>query len=240
MKKFLAAACGLLLACSLTACGGGGGLTVDDAALYVKGLLDETYLGVFDEDYLELVDLTEEEAQETYQKGLEVSYQYLSKNFQFDEAYVTNETRQEAVELMAEIYSHARYRVGDAVKTGDGFTLEVTVHPIDLIPLVVEKYMEEYSASFSQKYADTTREEVEALPAAEAEAFWTRYENDWAMGVVELFRTHLGELDHLEPVSLIVRVEPDEDGYYTLPDADFANLDYLILAYTYDQTPQNP
>ena len=239
LKKFLAAACGLLLACSLTACGGGG-LTAEDAALYVKGLLDETYLGVFDKDYLALVDLTEEEAEETYRQGLEVSYQYLSKNFQFDDAYVTDETRQEAVDLMAEIYSHARYQVGEAVKTGDGFPLEVTVQPIDLIPLVVEKYMGEYSDTFSQKYADTTREEVDALPADEAEAFWIQYENDWAMGVVKLFRTHLGELDHLEPVSLIVRVEPDEEGYYTLSDTDFANLDYLILAYTYDQPPQNP
>lgn len=239
MKKFLAAALGLLLACSLAACGGGGGLTAEDAALYVKGLLDETYLGVFDEDYLALVDLTEEEAGETYRQGLEVSYQYLSKNFQFDDAYVTDETRQAAVDLMAEIYSRARYQVGEPVKTGDGFTLEVTVQPIDLIPRVVEKYMEEYSDAFSQTYAGTTREEVDALPADEAEAFWTKYENDWAMGVVELFRTHLGELDHLEPVSLIVRVEPDEDGYYTLSDTDFANLDYLILAYTYDQPLQN-
>ena len=144
MKKFLAAACGLLLACSLTACGGGGRLTADDAALYVKGLLDETYLGVFDPGYLALVDLTREEAEETYRQGLEVSYQYLSKNFQFDDTYVTDETRREAVDLLAEIYSHARYEVGEPVKTGEGFTLEVTVQPIDLIPLVVEKYMEEY------------------------------------------------------------------------------------------------
>lgn len=238
MKKFLAAACGLLLACSLTACGGGR-LTADDAALYVKGLLDETYLGVFDPGYLALVDLTREEAEETYRQCLEVSYQYLSKNFQFDDAYITDETRREAVDLLAEIYSHARYEVGKPVKTGEGFTLEVAVQPIDLIPLVVENYMEEYSAAFSQAYADTTEAEVNALPAAEAEAFWTKYENDWAMGVVELFRTHLGELDHLEPVSLIVRVEPDEEGYYALPDADFANLDYLILAYTYDQPAQS-
>lgn len=239
MKQYLAAACGLLLACSLTACGGGKTLSAQDAALYVQGLLDETYLGVYDPDYLALVDLTEEEAEETYRKGLEVSYQYLSKNFQFDDTYITDETRQAAVDLLAELYSHARYRVGQAVKSGNGFTLEVTIQPIDLIPLVVEKYMEDYSTTFSQRYANTTKEAVDALPEEEAETFWTGYENDWAMGVVGLFRTHLGELDYLEPVSLIVRVEPDEEGYYTLPDADFANLDYLILAYTDHQAPRN-
>ena len=233
MKKFLAAACGLLLILPLSACGGGG-LSAEDAAVYVQGLLDETYLGVFEEDYLKLVDITEEEARETYEHGLEVSYQYLSKNFQFDNNYVTEKTREEAVDLLAEIYSHARYRVGTPAKTGDGFTVEVTVQPIDLIPKVTGKYFESYSDAFSQTYAGATREEVDALPSDEAEAFWTEYENAWALGVVELFRAHLGELDHLEPVSLIIRVEPDEDGLYAIPDADFANLDYLILAYTLD------
>ena len=54
LKKFLAAACGLLLILPLSACGGGG-LSAEDAAVYVQGLLDETYLGVFEEDYLKLV-----------------------------------------------------------------------------------------------------------------------------------------------------------------------------------------
>jgi len=231
LKKFFAAAALLLLLFSLTACSGSG-LTAQDAADYTKGLLDATYHGVFDEAYLEQVDLTETQARKSYEKGLEVSYSYLSKNFQFDETYLTEETRQEAIDLLADIYARARYQVQTPSKTEDGFIVEVTIQPIDIIPLVVENYMEAYTASFADKYSYMTQETAEALPEENKEAFWSKYENDWAMGIIELFRTHLGELGHLEPVSILVQFEPDADGYYAMSDTDFANLDSLILAYT--------
>lgn len=231
LKKLFAALTALVLTLSLTACGGGG-LTTQDASDYLQGLLDATYLGQFSETYLESVDLTEAEARESYEKGLDVAYRYLAKNFQFSEEYVSEDTRQAATDLLAEIYTHARYRVDTATKTDKGFTLELSIQPIDLIPLVVEKYMEDYSNAFAAKYADTTQADVAAMPAGEAEAFWTAYENDWAMGIVELLNTHMNELDHQQPVSLLVQLTADEDGYYTIPDTDFANLDYLILAYT--------
>ena len=231
MKKLFAALTALALALSLTACGGSG-LTTQDAADYMQGLLDATYLGQFSEDYLESVDLTEEEARESYEKGLDVAYRYLAKNFQFNEEYVSEDTRQAATDLLAEIYTHARYRVDTTTKTDKGFTLELSIQPIDLIPLVVEEYLPAYLDAVAARYADTTQADVAAMPAEEADAFWTAYENDWAMGIVELLSAHMGELDYQEPVSLLVQFTPDADGYYTIPDTDFANLDYLILAYT--------
>lgn len=233
MKKRFAALTALVLSLilTLTACGGVG-LTTRDASNYLQGLLDATYLGQFNEDYLESVDLTEEEALESYEEGLEVAYRYLAKNFQFSEEYVSEDTRQAAIDLLAEIYTHARYRIDTVTKTDKGFTLELSIQPINLIPLVVAEYMEDYSDAFAETYADTTQADVAAMPAEEAEAFWTAYENDWAMGIVELLNAHMNELDYQQPVSLLVQLTADADGYYTIPDSDFANLDYLILAYT--------
>ena len=59
------------LSCSLllTACGGGG-VSAFDATKYIQGLLDKTYLGEFDE-YMNVVDITENECEDDYISGLE-------------------------------------------------------------------------------------------------------------------------------------------------------------------------
>ena len=46
-----------LLCLGLTACDGG--LTATEATVYVQGLLDRTYLGQYNEDYMKLVDTDE-------------------------------------------------------------------------------------------------------------------------------------------------------------------------------------
>ena len=55
-KRVTAAALSLTFVLSLSACGGGG-LSADDATTYVQGILDENYKGVYDPDFLELIDI---------------------------------------------------------------------------------------------------------------------------------------------------------------------------------------
>ena len=54
-KRVTAAALSLTFVLSLSACGGG--LSADDATTYVQGILDENYKGVYDPDFLELIDM---------------------------------------------------------------------------------------------------------------------------------------------------------------------------------------
>lgn len=228
MKKLLAAL--LTLVFTLTACGGGG-LTTFDAETYLRGQLNATYLGEFDETWLEQVDLTEEEAQQAYEAGLDLEYQYFSSFFQFDEAYVSEESRQAVKALLAELYQNSRVEVSSAAKSGKGFTLQVKIQPVDLIALVSDTYMEAYAAEFSARYADTNLEDLESMTEAEQTAFWTVYENDWVTGIVELIRSHFSELGHREAVTMVVQFLPDEEGCFSIPETDFANLDALVLAY---------
>lgn len=230
MKKVCSLLCALALFLGLTACGGS--LTALDAADYVQGLLDATYLGLFDEDYLKRVDITEEEARTSYKNGLDVEYAYFTHYFDMNTEYLTEQTRTAIVALLADIYQHANYQVGTAARAEDGFTVEVTVRPIDIIPMVVENDMEDYSAAFAASYADTDQAAVTAMSAIEQDAFWTVYENDWANGVVELFRGRMEELDHLEARTVTARFRPDEDGCYTISHDDLASIDALILAYS--------
>jgi alpha-glucosidase len=86
-----------------------------------------------------------------------------------------------------------------------------------------------YYTDFAAKYADV---DPSRFSSGEVDAFWLSYENDWAMGIVNLFREHEGDLGHLEKRTLTVTVAPDENGIYALSDTDFAGLDALILAYS--------
>lgn len=229
-KRVTGLSAALALSLTLSACSSG--LTTLDATAYVQGLLDETYLGQFDQDYLAMVGLEESEAQASYEASLEVEYEYFASNFQFDEDYITEETHSATLALLADLYQRARYDVQPAQKTDNGFTVEVVVQPVSLIPLIVEEYMEDYTESFNQTYESVTADQLGELSQEEYEAFLTRYENDWAMGILDLFEEHKSELSHQEKTAVIVKVTPDSEGYYSLSDNDFANIDALILAYT--------
>jgi len=228
MKKLLAALLTLLL--TLTACGGGG-LTTFDAEDYLRGQINATYRGAFDEAWLEQVSLTEEEAQAAYEAGLDLEYQYFSAFFHFDETYITEETRQAVKDLLAELYQKSRCEILRVEKSGTGFSAQVKVQPVDLIALVSDTYMEAYAAEFSARYGETTLGDLETMPEADQADFWTAYENDWAMGIVELVRTHLSELGYREAVTMLLQFLPDEEGWFSIPETDFAHLDALILAY---------
>ena len=92
VKRIAAAGLALALSLALAACGGGesgGKVNEEKATSLVQGNLDEIYLGKFDPDYLELVSITENEAEETYLGGLEVEAEtfmyYIDIEFTTDE-----------------------------------------------------------------------------------------------------------------------------------------------------------
>jgi len=91
-KRVTAAALSLTFVLSLSACGGGG-LSADDATTYVQGILDENYKGVYDPDFLELIDITENEAEETYLSSLETEADFFASAFLIDD--LTDELKAE-------------------------------------------------------------------------------------------------------------------------------------------------
>lgn len=230
MKKWIAACLAGLLLLGTTACGGG--LSQEDARIYVRGLLDETYRGSCDKDYLLLVDTTKEAVRTAYEASLEVEYRYFSENFRFDEERITEGTRAEALEVIADLYSHARYDVSTPFRSAEEFVVEVSVQPYDLPAVIHEEHMAAYITAFQEKYAYMTEAALAAKSMQEQEAFWTAYENDWAKGILDLFRTHAAQGSHLPAQRVLVRLTKDASGYYAMEDNDFSNLDSLILAYT--------
>ncbi len=229
MKKLITTLTAGLLALTLTACGGG--LTTFDATAYIQGLMDETYLGKFSEEYMKSVNIDLEEAEKTYRNSLEVEFQYLANAFELDQEYLSEEVYEDALDLLADIYQNARYEVKPATKTEKGFAVEVVVQPYDIVAVIYEEYMEDYGKTFNEKYTDYTAEKIQAMSDTQYEDFLTEYENDWASGILQLFRDHAAEGGYLDAESIIIQLAPDTDGLYTISDNDFSNLDALILAY---------
>lgn len=223
LKRIATAGMALALTLSLTSCSLlGGSLTTTDATAYIQGLLDETYLGVFSEDYMDMVDISRTEAEETYLNGLEVEAEYFADFMRISN--LTDEIKDEIMTLYKEIYAKADYTVESASKLDDRtFAIKVRVKPLDIMHLVSEA-MEDYMADFYNAYTD---EEVEAMTDEEYDA----YDAEWAKRVIALCYEKLPEMGYLDETSLVVQLAKDEDDVWSIPDDDFSNLDYLIIDY---------
>ena len=227
-RRWAALGTALALSLSLAACAGET-MTAFDAAAYVQGVLDETYKGTWDNAFLDLVDLTEGEAQDAYEASLEEEYRRFAYQFDLDDGLLTQETRQSVLDLLAEVSAKAQYTVQQGVALDDTrYAVEVSVRPMDLFIQVREDALADFQTEFADRYADVDLERLSAEEGAELE---TEYENAWATGIVELCRSRLGLLGYGDVESILVLVAPDDDGLYTMGDNDFSNLSALILPY---------
>ena len=125
MKRMAAAVVAMVTALALTACAGG-----FDASKYVNGVLNNIYLGD-STGYMELVDITADEAKEEYEQGIGVEADFFLQYYGLDS--VSDDVYQQIVDMYKQIYSKSKFEVKDAVKNGDDFNVEVVVSPIDVI-----------------------------------------------------------------------------------------------------------
>lgn len=236
-KRTLAAVLALGMAVSLTACGGGG-LSSFDATKYVQGILDENYLGKFDDDFLEMVDSTASEAEEIYTHNLEVEADYFGQVFEIDD--MSGDTLDATMELYRKIYANSKFTVDPATKVDDStFSVKVTVEPIDVFHLVAEEFAkldtdEELTSpamkEFSEKYVDI---DVTNMTDEQYETYLADFEVDWTKMMLALTEEKIPEAGHLEAKSILIQVAKDEDGIWGIPDDDFNNLDMMIIDYNF-------
>lgn len=227
-RRRAALALTLVLSAGLSACGGET-MTAFDATAYVSGVLDETYRGTWTNAFLDLVDLTEGEAQDAYETSLEEEYERFAYQFQLNDAALTEETRQSAMALLTDVCAKAQYSVGSAVLLDEErYAVEVSVRPMDLFLQVREDTLPAFQEEFGERYADV---DLSRLSQEEQERLEAEYENAWAQGIVELCRDQMGVMGYLDVVPMLVLVAPDDDGLYTMGANDFSNLSALILPY---------
>ncbi len=208
-KRFAALALALALALSLAGCGA----MEDVSRTLVQGNLDEIYLGKYSDEFLELVDITADEAEANYLQGLQTEAEFFM--YYFDITYPTEELTNELVELYKEIYSHSRYEVGESTKVDDTtYGVQLTIYPIDIMQKVVDQ-----SEPVITELNNQTFDTYEAYDAAWAEAF------------IQLCRDNLDSVGYLDPVEMVVQVKRDDNNVWTIYEDDFQDIDLAMIHY---------
>ena len=215
-KHLRAAGLALLLLALLTGCAGS---AKADARTYVQGVLDMTYLGQYDEDYLRLVGSTQQACQTHYEAGLAVEAEQFAYYFNAD---LTPEATAPIVALYEKLYGQAEVQLKDVKENRDGgFSVTVEVAPVDLLRQVVEQDFASYGETFRARFdagefADASQEE---------------YDTQWLLGIVELAEQRMDKLGHLEAETVTLEIQQDESGAYTLSKESFDRLDARVVDY---------
>lgn len=197
-----------------------------DAGAYVDGVLKAVYLGEFDAAYLEMVEITEAEAQVEYNNGVHVEVNNFYNVYGIESN--SEELHEELEEVFHDIYAHASLTVTGVEEREDGsFLVSVEVEPLD----IVRQVHEDLPAAQEEFYAKYPEDAQNTMTTAQYEA----YDLEWARLVLELYQEKLETIGHLTAQTVTLRVEQDSQGYYGINDDDFLALDALVIDYTLPQ-----
>lgn len=195
-----------------------------DAAKFVKGNIDSIYLGTWDSDYLDMVVNTEAELKSDYEDGLKAEADYFIYYFSIVDEYLTDDMYNEIVDMYREIYSHSKYEVGEATKSGDNYLVSVTIYPIDIFDTVMNEDADAFMADYEERYAAG---EFDAMDDEE-------FEQTWARMVIDMVKARMGNIGNLAAETVSVQIVLEGSGsneYYTISENDFERIDALMIQY---------
>ena len=194
-----------------------------DAGAYVTGVLKAAYLGEFDQDYLDMVGLTQAEAQTEYANGIHMEINNFYNAYGIETS--SEELHEEIEQLFLDIYSHTSLTVTGVEEQEDGsFAVAVEVEPIDIVHQV-HQALPELQKKFYAKYPESIRN---TMNTEEYRAF----DADWAGLILGLYQEKLETIGHLPVQTVTLRLEQDSQGYYGINRTDFLALDKLVIDYT--------
>ncbi|PXV89103.1 uncharacterized protein DUF3568 [Lachnotalea glycerini] len=216
VKKGLAALLSILLILCLNGCSTINLLTQGefDASGYVNGILDSTYKGVFDQ-YIKLTEDTEENAQKAYDAVMEAKAESFAN---FVSVNLTDETKAKFIEYSKQIYQNAKYEVKDAIKTDNGFTVDIIISPMTIMQSIAtegESFVNDFNDKNSNgDFADLTEEEFEA---------------EYAKGIMQVFDNNISNIQYADPVTITVNVTLQDDKVYSMASDEFTKIDSEML-----------
>ncbi|SBW09735.1 conserved exported hypothetical protein [uncultured Eubacteriales bacterium] len=200
-----------------------------DAAAYIQGQLDEIYLGKFDPDYLEMVGITESEARQVYEDGMDVEVEAFIQTFAIE--FPTDDFKERMALLYRSLYAYSDYTVVSAARQDDGsYSVKVSVRPLDTIQLLYDAFPD-FQEEFQAKYSDV---DTDAMSDEEFNDWYENiYDLDYQNSLADLFEETIPKTGTLEEKSIAVQIEKDDEDYYVMNDESFSNLDALIIDYVY-------
>lgn len=222
MKKTI-----LAIACALALAGCGGMSEEERLSTYVQGYLDLTYKDQINDDFLEIAGISEEEAEQQYQDGLDVEVQFFIDGIATIE-YPTEEIETAIRDMYEEIYSHSSYTVGAASELDSGnYAVEVKVQPIDIMTNFTP---DDFQNVFTQVLAERGVTDNFALYSMSEEEYASA-DQEYANRLVAMIEEKIPSIGYTEEKSLAVQImdggemwEPNQD--------DFSQLDTWMIDYS--------
>ena len=217
-----------LLACTLAlglaACSS---VTPEDAETYIQGLLDASYLGQYNQEYLDLADITEEESRtEDYEWNTAAEAEILREYLAIQS---TDASIQKSVDLIKEIYSHSKYSVTGASKLEDGsYAVTVSIQPMDILVWYTSQ------TDLNQVWQDILTEhgvtDQAALDAMSGEEYMV-LEDAYAAAVLDGIQALVPEMGYGPEQSVVLQLQLEGDTY-TLVGTDWQHLDGMMIDYS--------
>lgn len=196
------------------------------APTLVQGNMALLYQGTCDEDYLSLVNSTEEDCRPYYEECMELQAQAFMTVF---EVYDPDGTQLERfIDIMEEVYAQSDYSVGACTQVDDThFLVDVSVKPLDFPQQAYDAFSQGL-ATFQQEYGQLTDAELNAMTDSE----YAAYEAVWADGIYACCQTALAEgLRMLEPVTVQMAVSKTDAGQWAIDDDSMVAFDEALMRY---------
>lgn len=187
-----------------------------DATGYVRGLMDYTFKGDYSE-YLKLTDDSEGSVSSAYHDGMEATGQILALNSQIQ--IISEDVKKQFTDITEAIYLKSKYEVKKAVKEDGGYTVEVIISPMNIFDLVSPE-LKKYTIEFNKRndngeFAELTEEQ---------------FEDEYAKGVIQIFRDNINKIEYGADISVPVHVQLNEDKkYFKVSDVDLQRLTEAML-----------
>ena len=213
-----------VMALGLAACSS---VTPEDAETYIQGLLDASYLGQYNQEYLELADITEEESRtEDYEWNTAAEAEILREYLAIQS---TDASIQKSVDLIKEIYSHSKYSVTGASKLEDGsYAVTVSIQPMDI--LIRYQNQTDVNEIWMTVLAEHGVMDQAALDAMSDEEYMA-LEDIYAAAVLDGIQALVPEMGYGPEQSVVLQLQLEGDTY-TLVGTDWQHLDSMMIDYS--------
>lgn len=212
MKRKFAAL--LLLVLCLSGCGGAA-VTYTN---YVEAVLDCTYHAQT-EEYIRLTGVTEAEALALHENQVRQTAELICIRMTVKPDEISETTMDGYLALAEILLGKVQYSIAPAVKSGNAYQVSVISQPLDFWEISLPDVEQLYSSHFAERFAR----------AEDHDKRLSRLEKEWGREVLQILNEYAEQTSGKEAVSTLLPMLPDANGRYTVSDANWQYLDYLLL-----------
>ncbi len=198
---------------SFTSCTGG--LTPQE---YIQYEMDASYKNTYNNKLLNIYtsDITQQTLIETYNENMKRdALLFLSTTCGVNTDILTEQTIEKGASIFKTIYESAKYDIGDSEESGDNFTVDMTIYPINIIVNTITQ--EFYDEQIEKIYTQHNLSEQEL-------------ENEFAIAMLSAVQDNISNLSYAPAVNITVLLENKGD-YFELSLQSWQEIESNILLF---------